>query len=434
MAAFLTKKRIRIMLGGLCVLVLAVVCLSATVDSTGVLNWLIRRVIGDGRLQVTVGQASLGWLTPLRLTELVAEDPQRTLNLRVQEVTAGPWPRLWWNFPDLGDIDFERPRLEIVAKPEAPLSELLPTPRRRHPLLTGTVHQADVQIRTAAEAAPVIHVEGLDLRFRIADTTGGRWLQLEPTQLLRQEPLTADMFARGLQLVAPILAHTAFFTGSASLRLEECRIPLDDVSSSAAKSSARMTGVLTFHSVSAGLKNPLLLQVAAVVSHVLRRELPTHVKIVENSEVQFSMADGRVHHDGLTFVLPELSEDLVIVSAGSVGLDETLDLQLEVPLPLTIIRDGPVARRLSERPLRFHVGGTLKRPSLKFRGNNGWLDELVKVIDPDSTEPVDLKSGLLGIVDEVLEPDPETGNSPLEEVLQRIRQRRQERRSRSVSP
>ena len=125
-----------------------------------------------------------------------------------------------------------------------------------------------------------------------------------------------------------------------------------------------------------------------------------------------------------------------MVSTGSVGLDETIDLQLEVPIPLTLIRDGPLARRLSQRPLLFHVSGTLERPVLKFRGNKGWLDELVNILDADSdsAEPSHVARTILGIVDDVMEPDSETGKSPLEEVLQRIRQRGAERRRRTDSP
>ena len=284
-------RRIRIVWGALFAFAVTVAVLPTVSSPTGLCNWLLRRALGGGRLQVTVEHASLGWVTPLRLSKLTAVDQQQKLTLHIEQVAAQPWPKLWWSFPDLGELRFERPRCDMVATSGSSLSELLPPRRRRQPTLQGIVEQAEFRVRPAVGAAPVIQVDGLDLKFRIAETARGRTLQLEPTELLRQEPLTPEVFQRGLQLVAPILAHSAAFVGSVSLRLDECRVSLDSPPD-AKESGSRLSGVLTFHSVSAGLKNPLLLQLTAVVSRLLQRELPTRMKIVENSEVLFRLEQG----------------------------------------------------------------------------------------------------------------------------------------------
>ena len=66
------------------------------------------------------------------------------------------------------------------------------------------------------------------------------------------------------------------------------------------------------------------------------------------------MRDGRLHHEGLRIGFPEIDPELVIRSRGSIGLDETLDLHLELPRLRKDKRD--------KGPLQCHVTGTLSEP------------------------------------------------------------------------
>ena len=58
---------------------------------------------------------------------------------------------------------------------------------------------------------------------------------------------------------------------------------------------------------------------------------PSVIRLVEDAEIHFQLRDGRLHHEGLRVGFPEIDPDLVVSSRGSIGLDETLDLHLELP-------------------------------------------------------------------------------------------------------
>ena len=113
--------------------------------------------------------------------------------------------------------------------------------------------------------------------------------------------------------------------GEVSFALDTFRVPLDE------SEEAQVEGKLDLHAVEAGIKNPLLVEIAGLVSTILDKDLPTKVRIAEQSNVGFSVRDRRVWHEGLMFMLPELSSDFVIRTSGSVGIDESLDLTVQVP-------------------------------------------------------------------------------------------------------
>src|SRR5690606_22175743 len=119
-------------------------------------------------------------------------------------------------------------------------------------------------------------------------------------------PVTPQMCNDLLKYVAPVLAGTAEVSGSVSIELDAWCVPLAD------PAQGRGSGRMTIHSVQAGT-GPLVRQLAAALG------LPPSVRLVDNSQVVFEMADGRVHHRGLRFGLPNLA----VRTQGSVGLDQS---------------------------------------------------------------------------------------------------------------
>jgi hypothetical protein len=67
--------------------------------------------------------------------------------------------------------------------------------------------------------------------------------------------------------------------------------------------------------------------------------------------------DGRLHHEGLRVGFPDIDPELVVSSRGSIGVDGTLDLYLEMP------RLDKALRR-EKSPARCHVTGTLDNPRI----------------------------------------------------------------------
>jgi hypothetical protein len=165
------------------------------------------------------------------------------------------------------------------------------------------------------------------------------------------------------------------------------------------------------------------------VAGIFRIQVPELVQIADDTAVSFELRDGRVYHEGLVFLLPELSRDIEWRSSGTVGLDETLDLRLQAQLPLDMLHDGPLMRSLSQRPLEFKVVGTLSKPKVELFRDGGWLQELIDLAGGEDAEagagePEAIAESVLGIVGDALNElqslDVQNRPTPL---LDRLRQR-----------
>jgi hypothetical protein len=136
------------------------------------------------------------------------------------------------------------------------------------------------------------------------------------------------------------------------MQLEPWQVPLD------APANAVGSGRLTLHDVQVGA-GPLVRQLAAALG------IGDRVQLAEDAVVTFQMQDGRVYHEGLEFGLPGYR----IRTSGWVGLDESLELMAEMPMPLPrdLPEDRPLLRALSGQTLRFPIVGTLEKPELDAR-------------------------------------------------------------------
>ena len=81
---------------------------------------------------------------------------------------------------------------------------------------------------------------------------------------------------------------------------------------------------------------------------------------VEQQQVPFEFAEGRVYHKDLQVGFG----DVVVQSEGSVGLDETIDFLLSVPIPDKWTAGKPLLANLKGEVIPFQMGGTLDKPQL----------------------------------------------------------------------
>jgi hypothetical protein len=103
-----------------------------------------------------------------------------------------------------------------------------------------------------------------------------------------------------------------------------------------------------------------------------RLQLPTSVRISDDSNVEFHLADRRVWHKGLEFGLPLANpgQRLDINSSGSVGLDDkSLDLKLALPIPADLPADRPLLASLAGKSISVGIGGMLGEPKVNFDGS-----------------------------------------------------------------
>ncbi len=384
----------------LAVLLIGVALTPWIVASTPLRNWLIARLVADPGVEVTAEGASFGWFSPLQLDRMKILRRDGKMLVDVQRVRAeNSWPQLLLARPKLGSFEVDRPRIQVML-PFAPdptqLGHAPASSNERATTFAATVREAALTVHAEQQNDVLVDLRDVSFDVRVEGGPGDRDLVVDATRLLDRQRLSPELCKQGLHLIAPLLAESTEVEGQVSLQLSEFRLPLDTVDPERRAERTSISGAVRLHHVSAGLRGPLMESIGRLVGALLRVEIPSRVRMAEETGVTFDIRQGRVYHDGLSFLLPELSEEIVLRTHGSVGFDNTLDLIVDVPVPLTLLHDGPLTRRLSQQPLQLHVAGTLAKPQIRLPpGENLWQD----------------------MAELMLQPDPETGEPPLAETM-----------------
>jgi hypothetical protein len=173
-------------------------------------------------------------------------------------------------------------------------------------------------------------------------------LYVRPGRIAEQLRINPRMCAHALQYIAPVLAGVATAEGRFSIELDGCRIPLDD------PAQAELAGRMILHSAQIG-PGPLVHELAVL----LGRASPAQLK--REAVIPFQMAEGRVYHRDLELVFP----DLTIRTHGSVGLDQSLQIMAEMPIPPKWRgRHQMLDLALKDQIIRVPIAGTLSKPKI----------------------------------------------------------------------
>lgn len=192
--------------------------------------------------------------------------------------------------------------------------------------------------------------------------------EVEPGKILDQVRINPDMCAQGLQYIAPILAGVAAAEGRFSIELDQCEIRLDDPAQS------KLAGRFTVHAIEVG-PGPLVRELAVVLSRA------SVAKLQRESVIRFHLADGRVYHEGLELVFPEMS----VRTHGWVGLDQSMSLVAEMPIPPKWLAGHRLLdAALKNQELKVPIRGTLSQPQIDRRK----LDEYNQALVRKATENV----------------------------------------------
>lgn len=225
--------------------------------------------------------------------------------------------------------------------------------------LRGTLSRGSVQFQPLEME---LNEGKLNLAASLRATPAPVELRVQKGSAARQVRITPEMCANALKYIAPVLADVAAAEGKFSIELDACRVPLADPAQSALK------GRFIVHSVQVG-PGPLVRELAVL----LGREAPARLQ--KESVVPFQMADGRIYHEGLELVFP----DLTIRTHGSVGLDQTLLLMAEMPVPPKWAALNPrVAAAMKDQAVRLPVNGTLSRPKIDQRALQQYTAQFIQ--------------------------------------------------------
>lgn len=191
----------------------------------------------------------------------------------------------------------------------------------------------------------------MTLTPQVSFSADGSVLNLDPGRVADRIRISPRMCAGGLQYIAPPLAGVASAEGTFSIEMEQCRIPLD------APEKGDLAGRMTIHAVSIG-PGPLIRELATALGFGGTAQLS------RESVVPFRMVDGRVYHRDLTLVFPEVT----MKTYGSVGLDQSLALIVEMPIPNKWRSGNPMLDGVVQnQTLRLPIGGSLQQPAIDRR-------------------------------------------------------------------
>ena len=84
---------------------------------------------------------------------------------------------------------------------------------------------------------------------------------------------------------------------------------------------------------------------------------------MDPASVDFRLAQGRVYHRGLEFRIG----DVVVRSEGSVGFDESLSVELQLPIQDKWVEREPLLSGLRGQSIQIPVRGTMSRPEIDNR-------------------------------------------------------------------
>ena len=368
----------------------------------------------DGSLKDAVGQsgwsvqsssATGGWFEPVTFFDVRVTDPDGRLEGRIPELrTDCSLMDMFGGGPERRTVTLVRPSIDVRVSEDGEW----PSCSSGH-LGKATkffVEQGSLRITSPLRRIPIVDVSGCNMAGSIEpDESGTSWLVIEPMQVFDHEPVSDSHCEQNLALIAPVLAQSAELSGSASVWLDRIRIPLDGRQSS----PFPIKGRAEFHSLEAKLRTGWARQLSTLGGAFSGIEVPDQVSMLEKSTIDFEVTEKGVHHKGTAFLLPEVSPEFKVVSSGTVFLDETLELELSLELPIPSDNERPVLqflREVSSSPILLAVKGTVSSPVVGLPEGVDFLGEISRRVTPAqyTAEPSGVPTAVSDLILDVVKP------------------------------
>lgn len=353
--------------GAVAVLIVLVLAAPTLIGYGPVRNFLLNHLFNDKEVAVSVGSVSVGWFRPTEIENLRVQQNEGKYNVGVPRIANDVTLFQLITKPrQLGNLTIEQPLIVIEL------------PSEEADLATDAVGDAPSLDEKQIEAAlqRTIDVRVIDATVQVKKPGGGQpWgfekidflAQLRPGRneeegpsilipqatLMDHQQMTQEMCDDMLKFVAPIVTGVTQVDGEISLSLADIRVPLADRQSSVGK------GKMTIHKARLTGKTPLVKKITEFIG------LGPSVEVFSDCTINFELADKMVYHEGLDFGIGNLR----VRTRGFVGLDKSLNLIAEVPMPLDPIEeleDGelprPLLSALRGKTIEIPIVGTLDNP------------------------------------------------------------------------
>lgn len=192
-------------------------------------------------------------------------------------------------------------------------------------------------------------------------TPEGRYLVFDGGPILENIDFTQEMSNSWLRYVSPILGSATSIEGQFSLSASPARVAMFEPYTGDAE------GEIEIHSAQVGpgeLTRQIIEAIAGIQQIMGRNAAQTQQWLTVNKQkVPFAYAEGRVYHKNLQVGFG----DAIVQSQGSVGLDETIDFLVTVPIPEKWLEGKPLLANVKGEKIPFQMGGTLDQPQLDGR-------------------------------------------------------------------
>jgi hypothetical protein len=159
--------------------------------------------------------------------------------------------------------------------------------------------------------------------------------------------LTRATCASAMGYALPALANALEADGQVSLQIDAGQVPL------AQPTAANIAGRLIIHN-SRIAGSPMIQELATLL------RAPTQATLGAEAVVPLRFVNGRVYHRDLKLIFPELT----ITTQGSVGLDGSLDLLAEMPVPPKWLAGKSLGSASIKPVVRLPIRGTLSSPKI----------------------------------------------------------------------
>lgn len=316
---------------------------------------VLNAAVGD-LLEVQSESASFGWWNPVTIEDLTLDSVEHGLQVEVAELRSDrAWWELWWSPYDLGHMDFIQPsaRINLDWKNFGGYSA------GDVPQFSAALRKASLSVDLQRMKQPVIDLEAFDLALRVERMNQGEYLVIDDAVVFHNRQITADACSQFLQLIDPTLGDVVRAEGQFTLQLDRLKLPLN-VDLAESERHMSLAGTLELHQVTTAATTPLLKGIVRVAADMHNQPPSEIVRVVNQSVIDFEIRAGRLYHTGLRFGLPDIDPDLVIRAAGSVGLDETLDVH--VSIPKLFLNEQPIDQPNQVEVAKLHITGTIAKP------------------------------------------------------------------------
>lgn len=399
--------------------------------ATAMRNNLLQTAVGHYELTATAESATGGWFAPLAFQGVQIRSVDDRFSWTVKEIQTSKGLLSFITDPEqVGDIRLTDSAVKISLDDDGkwPFSKPAKPSKAE---FTFSIKNGSLEIIAPWREVPIVEISKLTINGNIAkDANGQRKFHVDPIQIFDHEPLSESQSQQNLALIAPVLSQSTELSGSASVWLDEINMPigqaitsnstttLDSGTKDDLSGKISIRGRAEFHSLEARLRENWTKQLTAIIGQVRGSAIPNQIQVLKDSKIDFWVTNDGIHHSGMVFLLPELAKEMSITSSGTVHLDETIDLLLQLNVPKIAQTGGPFFAMLSQitaMPIQLRVLGTVSEPKLQLSEGMNLLGRLTNQVSPAqyTEESPELPSAVMDLIQNVGNQDREQAKKAL---------------------